>query len=50
MRILAAPIVFALLLLAGGCGLISGDPQIDEGIVIAPKLKIRSSTDRKSVV
>jgi len=27
-----------------GCGLISGDSKIGEGIVIAPKLKIRSST------
>lgn len=42
--LLAAPVAFALLLLASGCGLISGDQQIDEGIVIAPKLKIRSST------
>src|SRR5881628_1486884 len=31
-------------LLAAACGLLSGDPKIDEGIVIAPKLKIRSST------
>src|SRR5215831_15726618 len=27
-----------------GCGLISGDSKIGEGIVMAPKLKIRSST------
>ena len=31
-------------LLLSGCGLISGDPKIDEGVVIAPKLKIRSTT------
>jgi hypothetical protein len=43
-RLLAAPMTLALLLMASGCGLISGDQQIDEGIVIAPKLKIRSST------
>jgi hypothetical protein len=31
-------------LLMAGCGLISGDTKIDEGVVIAPKLKIRSTT------
>src|SRR5260370_11018368 len=31
-------------LLFAGCGYISGDAKIGEGIVIAPKLKIRSST------
>lgn len=31
-------------LLMAGCGMISGDAKIDEGIVIAPKLKIRSTT------
>lgn len=31
-------------LLMVGCGMISGDTRIDEGIVIAPKLKIRSTT------
>ncbi|MEK6286438.1 MAG: SH3 domain-containing protein [Acidobacteriota bacterium] len=31
-------------LLIAGCGLLSSDAKIDEGIVIAPKLKIRSST------
>jgi hypothetical protein len=30
--------------LFAGCSFISGDAKIDEGIVIAPKLKIRSST------
>jgi hypothetical protein len=30
--------------LFGGCSLLGGDAKIDEGIVIAPKLKIRSST------
>ncbi|HET9529008.1 MAG TPA: GW dipeptide domain-containing protein, partial [Blastocatellia bacterium] len=29
---------------AGGCSALTGESQIDEGIVIAPKLKIRSST------
>jgi len=29
---------------AGGCGILSGDTKIGEGIVIAPRLKIRSST------
>ncbi|MFL6215995.1 MAG: hypothetical protein ACJ74J_19085 [Blastocatellia bacterium] len=36
-------LVLSSLLLAG-CGLISGDTKIDEGVVIAPKLKIRSTT------
>src|ERR1044071_9390726 len=31
-------------LLLAGCGMISGDTKIDEGIVITPKLKIRSTT------
>ena len=31
-------------LLLSGCGLISGDTKIDEGVVIAPKLKLRSTT------
>ncbi|HKP84508.1 MAG TPA: SH3 domain-containing protein [Blastocatellia bacterium] len=31
-------------LAAAGCGMISGDSKIDEGIVIAPKETIRSST------
>ena len=30
--------------LLAGCSLISGEPKIDEGVVIAPKLKIRSTT------
>ena len=36
-------LVLSSLMLAG-CGLISGDTKIDEGVVIAPKLKIRSTT------
>src|SRR5689334_1649909 len=39
----ASALVLWSLLLAG-CGLISGDTKIDEGVVIAPKLKIRSTT------
>jgi hypothetical protein len=38
---------FAVMLasvLFGACSLLGGDTKIDEGIVIAPKLKIRSST------
>ena len=35
--------VFTCVFVAG-CGLISGDSKIGEGIVMAPKLKIRSST------
>jgi hypothetical protein len=31
-------------MLLAGCGMISGDTKIDEGIVITPKLKIRSTT------
>ena len=31
-------------LLLSGCNLISGDTKIDEGVVIAPKLKLRSTT------
>jgi hypothetical protein len=31
-------------LFLGACGLLSSDSKIDEGIVIAPKEKIRSST------
>src|SRR5262245_39486463 len=36
--------VLGLASIASGCSLISSDSKIDEGIVIAPKLKIRSST------
>ena len=36
--------LMALVLLMAGCGLIAGDSKIDEGVVIAPKLKIRSTT------
>lgn len=43
-RILAAASVAFACLLVGGCGLLSSDSKIDEGIVIAPTLKIRSST------
>src|ERR1051325_6470871 len=42
-NLLASGLVLSSLLLAG-CGLISGDTKIDEGVVIAPKLKIRSTT------
>lgn len=41
---LAAVAVALASLLLAGCGLLAGESQIDEGIVIAPKLKIRSST------
>jgi hypothetical protein len=46
--IFARAIVTAALLsaglVAGGCSLLGGDQKIDEGVVIAPKLTIRSST------
>lgn len=45
---MSRPVVVAVFLAAGlfvtGCSLISGDAKIDEGIVIAPKLMVRSST------
>src|SRR5438128_8117373 len=43
-HLLAGSALVLLALLLSGCGLISGDTKIDEGVVIAPKLKIRSST------
>src|SRR5689334_13762801 len=43
-HLLAASALVLLSLLLAGCGLLSGDPKIDEGVVIAPTLKIRSST------
>src|SRR5437870_13578349 len=41
--IVASPVAVACLLVAA-CGLLPSESKIDEGIVIAPKLKIRSST------
>jgi hypothetical protein len=43
-HLLAGSALALLSLLLAGCGLISGDSKIDEGVVIAPKLKIRSTT------
>jgi hypothetical protein len=43
-RILAASSIALACMLAAGCGWLSSDSKIDEGIVIAPTLKIRSST------
>src|ERR1043165_6752317 len=43
-NILAGSALVLSSLLLAGCGLISGDTKIDEGVVIAPKLKIRSTT------
>jgi len=43
-NLLAGSALVLLSLLLAGCGLISGDTKIDEGVVIAPKLKIRSTT------
>ena len=43
-RITAGSAVVLATLLLAGCGWISSDSKIDEGIVNAPKLKIRSST------
>jgi SH3 domain-containing protein len=43
-RNLPAAILLLAALFACGCGILSGDTQIDEGIVIAPRLKVRSST------
>src|SRR5262245_46768697 len=39
---LTATILLAVFLL--GCGILGGDSKIGEGVVIAPRLKIRSST------
>jgi len=43
-HITRAIIVCAVGTFLAGCGVLSGDTKIGEGIVIAPKLKIRSST------
>src|SRR6266850_3049690 len=43
-RISVGFVVMLASVLFGGCSLLGGDTKIDEGIVIAPKLKIRSST------
>ncbi len=43
-NLLAGSALVLWALLMAGCGLISGDTKIDEGVVIAPKLKIRSTT------
>ncbi|SRR6266404_1996996 len=43
-RSFVASLIGLVCLLAAGCGLLSSDSKIDEGIVIAPTLKIRSST------
>lgn len=43
-RIFVAFFIGFACLLAAGCGFLSSDSKIDEGIVIAPTLKIRSST------
>src|SRR5437870_3732365 len=43
-RILAGSVVALACALIAGCGLLSGETKMDEGIVVAPKLKIRSST------
>jgi hypothetical protein len=43
-QMLAGGALLMSALLLSGCGLISGDAKIDEGVVIAPVLKIRSST------
>ncbi|HKQ03611.1 MAG TPA: SH3 domain-containing protein [Blastocatellia bacterium] len=42
-NLLAGALMLSALLLTG-CGFISGDTKIDEGVVIAPKLKLRSTT------
>jgi hypothetical protein len=42
-------VVSALGIVLAGCSLLSGDAKIGEGIVIAPKLKIRSSTAKVAV-
>jgi hypothetical protein len=43
-KYLAALVILFSCSVAGGCSVLSGESQIDEGIVIAPRLKIRSST------
>ncbi|HKF57197.1 MAG TPA: SH3 domain-containing protein [Blastocatellia bacterium] len=42
--VLATILVFGLGVVLTACSILSGDPKIGEGIVIAPKLKIRSTT------
>lgn len=44
MRVLACTALALACALTAACGLLSGETKIDEGIVIASKLKIRSST------
>jgi hypothetical protein len=44
LRLTAVFIIAAVSLFAGACSLLPSDSKIDEGIVIAPTLKIRSST------
>ena len=41
---LVAAVIILACAVASGCSALTGESQIDEGIVIAPKLKIRSST------
>ena len=41
---LVALLILLACAVAGGCSALTGESQIDEGIVIAPRLKIRSST------
>lgn len=43
-RIIVASFVVVACVLAAACGLLPSESKIDEGIVIAPTLKIRSST------
>lgn len=43
-KFLAGGMLLVSSLLLAGCGLISSDTKIDEGVVIVPKLKIRSTT------
>ncbi|HUK89725.1 MAG TPA: SH3 domain-containing protein [Blastocatellia bacterium] len=43
-RIAISLLLFAPIISAAGCGYLSGDTKVGEGIVISPVLKIRSST------
>jgi len=43
-RLTVLSVIISINLLVCGCGLFSGEAPIDEGVVIAPKSKIRSST------